>query len=248
MLSLNKEQSISANLSVQWNKPSVAMQERIQTCITTRANYSGSFSTNSYNYKYNRAKLVRQYGLKHIQWLNQEHKDKLIRAPIYSKNPPRADASWTNLPRSACAILSADCLPVFFCNTEATQVAAAHAGWRGLAAGLLQKVIAAFPKGNKLYAAFGPAISNRAYEVGEDFISTFPQHKLTFVPVDGKNNHYYADLYAIATKILKDNGIDPPPIPQWCTYKDQNLFPSYRRYNTIGDDSYDRIANLIWLR
>ena len=236
-----------ANAQAKWLNPTEAMKKHIHTCITLRRNYPGGFGTSNPSHKSNRARLIRDYRLKGIQWLKQIHKKRSIKAPSFPT--PTADAAWTKTPHFACAALTADCLPVFFTNDSATQVAVAHAGWRGLAAGILESVISSFHKEDKIHAAFGPAISKDYYEVGQEFVDAFPQHihSSCFHSAKSASNAVYADLYAIAAKTLENNNIAAPPIPKWCTYKDKDLFPSYRRDNVMNNNHYDRIANLIWI-
>jgi polyphenol oxidase len=106
-------------------------------------------------------------------WLDQCHGTDLVYIP-YSKQAITADGSYSDKPGTVCAILTADCLPVLFCNQSATQVAAAHAGWRGLCAGILRKTVATF-KGSpeQLMAYLGPAIGPQVFEVGAEVLQAF---------------------------------------------------------------------------
>ena len=113
-----------------------------------------------------------------MAYLNQIHSAEVVRATDSLHVPLNADASWDNTGKVACAVMTADCLPVLFCDCAGTVVAAAHAGWRGLANGVLQNTVAAMGvEPVELMAYFAPAISAEAFEVGEDVLDSFPLDK-----------------------------------------------------------------------
>ena len=161
-------------------------------------------------------------------WLEQVHgRDvlKLTGEPYASK---RADASYSNTPGTVCAVMTADCLPVLFCNRAGTEVAAAHAGWRGLCA---------------ILAWLGPAIGPRAFEVGaevrEAFMAVDAKASTAFIQHGDK---YLADISLLARQRLANVGVEQIFGGNRCTYTENETFFSYRRDKTTG-----RMASFIWL-
>lgn len=177
-------------------------------------------------------------------WLEQVHgKDvlHLTGAPYASK---RADASYSNTPGTVCAVMTADCLPVLFCNRTGTEVAAAHAGWRGLCDGVLEETVACFnDSAENILAWFGPAIGPQAFEVGpevrEAFMAKDAKAVDAFRPVGDK---YYADIYLLARQRLANIGVTAVFGGDRCTFSEKDDFFSYRRDRTTG-----RMASFIWL-
>lgn len=183
-----------------------------------------------------------------LQWLQQVHGCGVVSAA--GNTLPEADAATTTVPRKACSVMTADCLPVLFCNRQGTQVAAAHAGWRGLLGdgrrGVLEATIATFQQpGAQLLAWLGPAIGPDAFEVGDEvyqqFCAGLSQAESCFRPsaVAGK---WWADLYALARLRLRLQGVTAVYGGDICTYSDASRFFSYRRDGETG-----RMASLIWL-
>ncbi len=181
-------------------------------------------------------------------WLNQVH-GKAVAQPAWHERPPTADIGLFNaavggLP-GVCAILTADCLPVLFCDRAGTRVAAAHAGWRGLAGGVLATAVAALGvPGGQLLAWLGPAIGPAAFEVGEDvlqaFASSHAESAAAFVP--NSRGRWQADLYALARLELARLGVRDVYGGALCTASEPDSFFSYRRDGQTG-----RMATLIWL-
>ncbi|WP_342323979.1 purine nucleoside phosphorylase YfiH [Kosakonia sp. BYX6] len=177
-------------------------------------------------------------------WLEQVHGTdvlKLSGEPYVSK---RADASYSNTPGAVCAVMTADCLPVLFCNRDGTEVAAAHAGWRGLCAGVLEETVACFAdKPENLLAWLGPAIGPQAFEVGPEVRETFIAHDVqadsAFRPHGEK---YFADIYQLARQRLASVGVEQVFGGEHCTFSQKDDFFSYRRDKTTG-----RMASFIWL-
>ncbi|VTP74870.1 Laccase domain protein yfiH [Leclercia adecarboxylata] len=133
-------------------------------------------------------------------WLEQVHGTAVLRLTGEPYASKRADASYSNTPGTVCAVMTADCLPVLFCNRAGTEVAAAHAGWRGLCAGVLEETVACFAdSADNILAWLGPAIGPQAFEVGSDvreaFMAHDPQAENAFRPVGEK---YMADIYQLA--------------------------------------------------
>jgi YfiH family protein len=182
------------------------------------------------------------------QWLHQVHGTDVCRLTKNQLLEPTqtADASWTDNPGTVIAVVTADCLPVVIANQAQTAVAVAHAGWRGLAAGVLTKVVDQFAADEQLHAWLGPAIGPNAFEVGEDVLSAFTQlnaqHRSAFKPgaAPGK---YFADLYQIARAELSSVARITVTGGDHCTYSEASMFFSHRR-DGVGSG---RMATLAWL-
>ena len=199
----------------------------------------------------NRKQLKQSLGLRAQPiWLNQVHGTDVVYGPD-AKNQASADASYTDIIEQACAVLTADCLPVLFCNQQGTQVAAAHAGWRGLCAGILRKTVACFSPDDSLLAYLGPAIGPQVFEVGKEVFDAFisgaqnSQHRIfiksAFKPLG--DDHFLADLYALARAELRLCGVEHTYGGENCTFSQSDCFYSYRRDQITG-----RNASLIWLK
>ena len=178
-------------------------------------------------------------------WLEQVHGKDVLMLSDESWSSKRADASYSNTPGKVCAVMTADCLPVLFCNRNGTEVAAAHAGWRGLCAGVLEETVACFAdKPENLLAWLGPAIGPGAFEVGpevrEAFIAQDGQAHSAFRPHTEKK--YLADIYQLARQRLANVGVHQVFGGDRCTFNDKDNFFSYRRDKVTG-----RMASFIWL-
>ncbi|MDN5939493.1 MAG: peptidoglycan editing factor PgeF, partial [Salinisphaera sp.] len=177
-------------------------------------------------------------------WLHQVHGAVVVDAAQGAG--AQADAAVACAPGVVCAVLTADCLPVLFCDRAGTRVAAAHAGWRGLAAGVLAATVAALQtEPDELLAWLGPAIGPRAFEVGQEvcaaFIERCREHALVFQPAD-RPGQYHCDIYALARTELAAAGVTSVFGGGRCTHAESELFYSYRREAITG-----RMASLIWL-
>jgi YfiH family protein len=177
-------------------------------------------------------------------WLRQVHGTAVIDLDS-SRSDVVADAAITRSSNRPCAIQVADCLPVLFAERSATVVGAAHAGWRGLAAGVLEATIAAMGvPGPEILAWLGPAIGPRAYEVGEEVRAAFLAHdeaaSTAFSPT--RPGHWLLDLCLVARQRLHAKGIRSLYGGGLCTYSDRDRFYSYRRDGPTG-----RMAAFIWL-
>lgn len=172
-------------------------------------------------------------------WLRQVHGTRVI---DLDADPSReGDAAFTRRRHNVCVVQMADCLPVLFADEAGTAVAAAHAGWRGLAGGVLEATLTAMRiPGNRVLAWLGPAIGPRAYEVGEDVLAAFPGHKEAFSPA--RPGHWLLDLYAIARERLGRAGVTKIYGGGLCTYSEPGRFFSYRRDRTGA-----RMGAFIWL-
>jgi len=173
-------------------------------------------------------------------WLQQTHGTKVVEAA--AGGAPEADAAWTRSPGVVCAVLTADCLPLLLCDLTGSKVAAVHAGWRGLAAGVIENAVAALQPA-ELMAWLGPAIGPEAFEVGgelrERFVSRHSSYASAFRR--GRGDRWHADLYLLARLILEGRGIGRIYGGGLCTHGDPQHFFSHRRDGCCG-----RMATLIW--
>lgn len=178
-------------------------------------------------------------------WLAQVHGTDVVSLPV--SGVPEADAAITDQPWQVCAILTADCLPVLLCDQAGTQVAAAHAGWRGLCNGILEQVLGEFscPAG-ELMAWLGPAIGPDQFEVGAEvrqaFIAADARAEEAFIASDVRPGHFLANIYQLARQRLERAGVGAVYGGGLCTVSDPERFYSYRRDGRTG-----RMATLIWL-
>lgn len=191
--------------------------------------------------KHNRQGLSQTIKQTRIQWLEQVHGIDIVQASI---NESKADATYTNQLGQVCAVMTADCLPVFFCDQAGSQVAVAHAGWRGLAAGILQQTLKRFAKPEEVLVYLGPAISQSAFEVGDEVRAVFTQQLPALETCfKAKDNHkWMADLYSLARLLLAEQSVSLFFGGDRCTFDEPDAFYSYRRDGQTG-----RMANLIWL-
>ena len=194
----------------------------------------------------NRARLKRFLPSEPV-WLNQVHGNRVVDASRVG-DVPDADASFACRPDVVCVIMTADCLPVLLCRHDGKAVAAAHAGWRGLAAGVLENAVRAISEKNgaDLMAWLGPAIGPDAFEVGEDVRDAFVQKDARLsVAIEkrtGKDGKYLADIYALARLTLRHAGVMQVYGGGFCTVSDESRFYSYRRDGVTG-----RMATGIWI-
>ncbi|MDA0924409.1 MAG: peptidoglycan editing factor PgeF [Proteobacteria bacterium] len=166
---------------------------------------------------------------------------------------PRADAIVTNTPGLALAILTADCQPVLFADRNAGVIGAAHAGWRGALDGVLEatinEMIAAGGARENIHAVIGPTISQRAYEVGQEFLERFldedPDSARFFI--NGQEGRYLFDLPGYGLMRLRAAGIGSAEWTHHCTYSDEARFYSYRRATHRGEADYGRLISVIRL-
>ncbi len=194
----------------------------------------------------NRQRLFAHLGLPGApEWIRQVHGTRVVQVP-HQPTEPEADAAYTTQPGIVCAVQAADCLPVLFCDDDASVVAAAHAGWRGLSGGVLENTVAALPVvPGKLMAWLGPAIGPDDFEVGAEvraaFVAADPAAEVCFrrAEVEGK---YFADLFALARQRLARAGVTRVYGGGISTFADPERFYSFRRDGICG-----RMAALIWI-
>ena len=207
----------------------------------------------------NRRSLVQSLSLPaQPLWLDQVHGTDIVYvSEVYvpeAVDTARADGSYSDQAGAACVVLTADCLPVLFCDRAGTQVAAAHAGWRGLCGGILRKTVATFKQSpEQLLAYLGPAIGPQVFEVGGEVLQAFldqaqnPQQQqainAAFSAQRSAEGKYLADLYALARAELQASGVRQIYGGDYCSYSDSERFYSYRRAPKTG-----RNGSLIWLR
>lgn len=163
-------------------------------------------------------------------------------------NLPCADASLSRQAGRVCAVLTADCLPVFLCDQDGSEVAVAHAGWRGLHAGVITRTVAAIqaPPG-ALQVYLGPAIGPQSFEVGQEvyaaFVSKHPDNAAAFTKTETRQakQHYLCDIYELARQECLRLGVASVSGGNYCTFSESHNFFSFRRNPVTG-----RMANLIW--
>ena len=188
------------------------------------------------------------------KWLNQVHGSRVVVAEevINLAEDVKADAIAASTPGTPCAIMVADCLPVLFCDDSGQHAAAAHAGWRGLAAGVLENTVAAIhvPPAS-IMAWLGPAIGPSAFEVGQDvrdaFLSKDKSTAACFIPRgDAHPDKFFADIYALARLSLARAGVSRVYGGEFCTVGEPSRFFSYRREGKVGRKT-GRMAGVIWV-
>lgn len=249
-----------------WLSPDWPAPPNIGAAITTRQGGCSSIPFDSNNLalhvgdsdsavQANRKSLADSLGLaQQPLWLDQVHGTQVVYAPA-ANSVPSADASYSDQPGQASVVMTADCLPLLFCDRQGTQVAAAHAGWRGLCNGIVRNTVARFRRPDQVLAYLGPAIGPEAFEVGAEVLQAFilgvPQSanraqqieaiQAAFMPTE--QDKYLADLCALARAELISCGVGAIYGGDYCTYTDAARFYSYRREAKTG-----RMASLVWLK
>ena len=191
-----------------------------------------------------RAELIERFALPSAPcWLRQVHGTTIALEP--GDDEPEADAAVTAVPGTVLAILTADCLPVVFAADDGSEIGAAHAGWRGLSAGVLEAMVAAMRTSPAhVIAWLGPAAGPQAYEIGEEvfdaFVSRDPRAEDAFSAT--RPGHWRVDLYALARQRLADAGVTRVHGGGLCTISDPQRFFSHRR-----DQRGGRMATLAWI-
>ncbi|SFR60955.1 conserved hypothetical protein [Marinobacter gudaonensis] len=242
-------------------KPDWPVPAKVRALSTTRAggvsqppwgtlNLGDHVGDNPDHVRTNRQRLADASGLHPdgIGWLKQVHGTDVVElTPATVAKVPTADASFTRHPDIACAILTADCLPVIVADERGTVVGAAHAGWRSLCGGVLENLVTAMAvEPNTLQAWLGPAIGPDHFEVGPEvrdaFLASDPAAASAFHTSGARPGHFMADIYALATQRLNRLGITSVSGGGLCTVSDNDHFFSYRRDGHTG-----RMATLVWL-
>jgi YfiH family protein len=240
----------------EWIIPNWPAPQHVRACSTTRhggvsaapwdsLNLGGHVGDVETHVTQNRQRLVEQLALPAMpQWLDQIHGQAVARLPARD-SLPRADAAITRESGVVCAVMTADCLPVLFCSKDGSEIAAAHAGWRGLCNGVLEQTLLQFHcPASDIHAWLGPAIGPQAFEVGIEVRSAFMAHdsraECAFRSVGDK---YFADIWLLARQRLQAAGVHSISGSTRCTLTERDDFFSFRRDGATG-----RMATLIWLR
>ena len=238
-----------------WITPDWPAPERVRACVTTRQGGISSAPYDSMNMgahvgdspaavAENREHLVAALELPaNPLWLNQVHGCRVVEAGAVLPEC-EADASVSRAPGQVCAVMSADCLPLLLCDRAGSCVAAVHAGWRGLADGVIEATLESMRiPASGILAWLGPAIGPDNFVVGDDvrqrFLRQNSQAETAFRPA---GERWLADIYALARQRLSGNGVGAIYGGDECTYRDRERYFSYRRDGTTG-----RMASLIWL-
>lgn len=237
-----------------WLTPDWPAPARVKACVTTRAGGVSLAPFDSLNLgdhvedspeavSENRRRLTDTFSIEPA-WLRQVHGVTVVEAD--PAQVVEADGSWTGTPAIACTAMTADCLPVLFCDRAATRVAAAHAGWRGLAAGVLEATLQRLNLApSEVLVWLGPAIGPQAFEVGPEVREAFVQQlgatADAFVPSQNPGK-FMADIYLLARLRLAEQGVTAVYGGGLCTVTDPRFY-SYRRNPRTG-----RFASLIWLQ
>ena len=183
-------------------------------------------------------------------WLDQIHSS-CVSTPATRLS--QADAIVTKEPGQVLAIMTADCLPVLFTSSKGTVIGAAHAGWRGLCAGVLENTVRAMRElledsNDQILAWLGPAIGPKAFEVGSDVVECFKQSSIVlpqeaFISIPNRPGKYFANIYLLARSRLESVGLSQISGGNFCTVSQKDQFFSYRRDGITG-----RFASLIWIK
>ena len=241
---------MAADTSIDWLRPDIGARG-VQVISTTRAggastgrfagfNLGGHVGDSDEAVRANRQILHAQLpSVTTITWLNQVHGTRVIHAPSQYAKGVEADAVWSDESGIACAVMTADCLPVVLADVDGQCVAAAHCGWRGLASGILKHTIEGMPVDpSRLVAWLGPAIGPSAFEVGGDVLAAFylAEDDLAVHPIPETDSKYFLDLNILAGRQLLALGLDPSQVSggDTCTYSHPQRFYSYRRDGETG--------------
>ncbi len=206
----------------------------------------------------NRARVAEILGAEptRLLSLSQKHTATAViaTAPWEAGKTPDADAAVTATPGLAIGVLSADCAPVLFCDGEAGVVGAAHAGWRGALSGIIEATVEAMTtlgaSPERIVAVIGPAISQKAYEVGADYVERFLAEEsgsAAFFATDEGSGEPHFDLAGYVGERLKRAGVGTISDLGLCTYCDESRLFSYRRSQHHGEDDYGRQISAILL-
>jgi YfiH family protein len=247
-----------------WIVPDWPAPPNVAALFTTRDVVNGSSSSayasfnlgdhvgdNPMTVKKNRAAL-RRFLPNEPRWLKQVHGAGVVRldehdCAVPHSAPQIGDAAFSRHPGTACAVLVADCLPILLCDHAGTVVAVVHAGWRGLAQGVIERTVCAIGTlPTRLMAWLGPAIGPNHFEVGEEvrqtFITNDERSGAAFIPHSSREDKWFADLFLLARQRLQKAGVPEIYGGGICTFSDPAKFYSYRRDGNCG-----RMAGLIWL-
>ncbi len=227
----------------------------VSACCTTRVGGVSQVPYDSLNFglhvgddadsvAQNRARLVAQLLLPtEPDWIRQVHGTRAV--TLESDQVREADAAITRQVGRVAVVMVADCLPILVCNRDGSEVAAIHAGWRGLQAGVVQSTLSAMQTpASELMAWIGPGISQPHFEVGDEVLRAFEQAVAgaTDFFIGNRPGHWLCDLGGLAEQVLKSQGVGQVSRDSHCTYRDAERLFSYRRDGDTG-----RMAALIWI-
>lgn len=236
-------------------QPDWSVPDNIRACVTTRIGGVSQVPFDSLNIgnhvgddpeavRKNRALLVDTLSLpSEPAWLEQVHSRDVVNASEVSQLV-RADASYTADDNVVCVVMTADCLPVFFAAKDGSEIAVAHAGWRGLASGILEATVDKLSTpATDIISWMGPAIGAEHFEVGDDVRDEFLRicSSASEAFIKKNNGKWLADIYQLARLRLQGVGLKQVYGGSYCTYRDKEQFYSYRRDHQTG-----RMASLIW--
>ncbi len=193
----------------------------------------------------NRLLLQQLLGLRRQpHWLDQYHSTRIVDIDRIEPDN-RADGSTATKDKVACVVMTADCLPVLLTDRKGQRVVALHAGWRGLAAGILEAGVQQFSPADDVVAWLGPAIGPEKFEVSEEVISRLSSNEVTqasWCRKSANKGKWLVDIYKLASLRLRISGVTEISGGDYCTFTDEQRFFSYRRQGSCG-----RMATLIWL-
>lgn len=237
---------------ISWLTPDWPAPKFVRALSTLKSNH-GNFSLND-----NPRRDRHCQSLRHIagvpyepHWLKQVHGNRVIPLDFRQPQFAEADAAITSNPRTVCAVLTADCLPILLCHKDGNKIAAIHAGWRGLVAGVIDETCRSLGESLEDYLVWmGPAIGPKAFEVGDDVRQAFSSAgwKDEAIESSFKVHHsgkWLADIYQLARQKFESLGVLNTNLfgAKWCTLTDHKRFYSYRRSKDT-----ERMATLIWLQ
>ena len=246
-----------------WILPQWPAPENIRAVTTTRVGGHSKFEFDSMNLgdrtednivsiAKNRNELFKLLDLPcEPTWLYQSHSSKVVRLYEDTTFNQNADASYTTVSNKICVVLTADCLPLLIAAKDGSAVAAVHAGWRGLADGIIETTVSTLLhfgkiRPDKLLVWLGPAIGPGMFEVGDDvrheFLKKSPQAANAFREIPLHDGKWLADIYMLARQRLTDMGVKDIFGGDYCTATQYEKFYSYRRDGRTG-----RMASLIWM-
>lgn len=239
-------------------KPNWPAPINVKAYTTTRSSGVSKSPYDSFNFSLvtgdnpndvlmNRKKLVQKLNLPQEPfWLKQEHTNIAVQIETNTlPTPVVADASFTRIAGTVPVVMTADCVPILVCDQKGTIVAAIHAGWKGIANGVIPATIEAMDTDpSQLLAWLGPAIGPKAFEVSQEtydvFCEKIPENISAFTQV---NDHFLANIYSLASISLRQAGVTKIYGGEYCTFTQKDLFYSYRR----DGEKTGRMASLIWL-
>lgn len=234
--------------NLDWIVPDWPAPDNVHALSTTRNDGPTceiDFATRSPDIAQARRKL-RRFVPHEPVWLSQVHGTAIASADATPSSTPQADGAVAHIAGSVCAVLTGDCLPVLYASRDGSVVAAAHAGWRGLAAGVLEAAVDAMRvEPESVLAWLGPAIGPTAFEVGADVYAAFNADDAATGACfkRARTGKWHADLYALARHRLACAGVHAVYGGNRCTYTERDAFYSYRRG---GADAARRMATVIW--